>query len=172
MGCFDASVNLPGGAVIDSFDLLAHDSSSAAGGKGVYAELDACETADDSGCNVQKIFWTSGAPGYVVLSSGPVGTLVDNDANLYTMRVCTFAGDITTRFRAVRIHYRLRVSPAPATATFGDVPTDYIYFRAIEALAKSGIASGCGGGNFCPGQAVTRGELAKFLANALGLSFP
>ena len=67
------------------------------------------------------------------------------------------------------IGYKLQVSPAPATATFADVPTNPSYFRAIEALAASGITQGCGGGNFCPNQPVTRGELAKFLANALGL---
>ena len=49
------------------------------------------------------------------------------------------------------------------------MPTSYIYFRAIEALAASGITGGCGNGNFCPSQPVTRGEIAKFLANALGL---
>jgi hypothetical protein len=55
--------------------------------------------------------------------------------------------------------------------TFGDVPTNYAYFRAIEALAASGITGGCGSGNFCPNQNVTRGEMAAFLARALGLHF-
>jgi len=50
-----------------------------------------------------------------------------------------------------------------------DVPTTHRCFRAIEALAASGITTGCGSGNFCPNQNVTRGELAKFPANALGL---
>lgn len=67
------------------------------------------------------------------------------------------------------LEYRLQVSPAPATATFADVPTNFTYFRTIEALAASGVTSGCGGGNFCPNQFVTRGEMSKFLANALGL---
>jgi len=58
------------------------------------------------------------------------------------------------------------------TPTFADVPATNLYFRAIEALAASGITSGCGGGNFCPDQPVSRGELAKFLANALGLHWP
>ena len=61
------------------------------------------------------------------------------------------------------------MSPAPSTPTFSDVPKNHPFFRAIEALAASGISGGCGGGNFCPNQAVTRGELAKFLASALGL---
>ena len=100
--------------------------------------------------------------------SSPV--TVDNFNNSYQVNVELHGGP-NCAFHAVRVYYKLQVSPAPATATFGDVPTDYIYFRAIEALAASGITSGCGGGNFCPNQNVTRGELAKFLANALGLHF-
>ncbi len=84
----------------------------------------------------------------------------------------TESGGGTSTLRGILIGYKLQVSPAPATATFGDVSTDYPYFRAIEALAASGITSGCGGGSFCPGQPVTRGEMAKFLANALGLHWP
>ena len=71
-----------------------------------------------------------------------------------------------------RLEWRRQVSPAPAVATFGDVPTSHLYFQAIEALAASGITSGCGGGNFCPAGNVTRGEMAAFLARALGLHFP
>jgi hypothetical protein len=46
------------------------------------------------------------------------------------------------------------------------------YFRFIEALAAAGITSGCGAGNYCPDRNVTRGEMAVFLAKALGLHFP
>ena len=70
------------------------------------------------------------------------------------------------------VGYRLQVSPAPATPTFNDVPTDDPGFQFIEALAASGITGGCGGGNFCPDSAVTRRQMAIFLAKALGLSYP
>ena len=81
-----------------------------------------------------------------------------------------FGADANTlRLASVAIFYRLQMSPAPSTPTFSDVPTNHPFFRAIEALAASGITGGCGGGNFCPNQAVTRGELAKFLSSALGL---
>lgn len=61
------------------------------------------------------------------------------------------------------------VSPAPATATFNDVPVSHPFFRYIEALAASGITAGCGSGNFCPNSPVSRGQMAVFLAKALGL---
>jgi hypothetical protein len=56
-------------------------------------------------------------------------------------------------------------------ATFGDVPTNHQFFRFIEALVSSGITSGCGGGNYCPNDPVTRGQMAVFLSTALGLHF-
>src|SRR5262245_14304108 len=40
---------------------------------------------------------------------------------------------------------------------------------AIEAIVAEGITSGCGGGRFCPTEAVTRGQMAAFLARALHL---
>ena len=40
----------------------------------------------------------------------------------------------------------------------------------INRLAAAGIASGCGGGAFCPNLPVTRAQMASYLARALGLS--
>jgi hypothetical protein len=72
----------------------------------------------------------------------------------------------------VEIWWRRTVSDAPQTATFADVPTDHIFFQYIEALAASGITGGCGPGIFCPDAPVTRGQMATFLAKALGLHWP
>jgi len=102
----------------------------------------------------------------------PAGEFVDNRNNTYWVRAEISATGSTTSLGAVRVYYRLRVSPAPAVATFSDVPTSHLYFRAIEALAASGITGGCGVGIFCPNGTVTRGEMAAFLARALGLHFP
>jgi hypothetical protein len=38
--------------------------------------------------------------------------------------------------------------------------------------SRDGITSGCGGGNYCPDQPVTRGEMAVFLATAFHLPLP
>jgi hypothetical protein len=95
---------------------------------------------------------------------------VDNEANSYIAQVLAAPGT-NVRFAAVRVGYQLQVSPAPDTATFGDVPTSHPFFQFIEALAASRITSGCGGGNFCPDSPVTRGQMAVFLARALGLNF-
>lgn len=39
----------------------------------------------------------------------------------------------------------------------------------IEAIADAGITAGCGDGEYCPASEVTRGQMASFLARALGL---
>ncbi len=57
------------------------------------------------------------------------------------------------------------------TQIFNDVPGSDFGYQYIEALAESGITGGCGGGNFCPDNPVTRRQMAIFLAKALGLSF-
>jgi len=69
------------------------------------------------------------------------------------------------------LYYRLQVSPAPPTATFGDVPLTDPAFQFIEALAASGITAGCGGGNYCPDAPLTRRQMAVYLAKALGLQW-
>ena len=39
----------------------------------------------------------------------------------------------------------------------------------INALAAAGISGGCSADSFCPGDPVSRGQMATFLARALGL---
>ena len=78
----------------------------------------------------------------------------------------------STAVRMVRLRWHRQVSPAPAAASFGDVPTGHPFFQFVEALADSGITAGCGSGNFCPDAPLTRGQMAVFLAKALGLHWP
>ena len=60
------------------------------------------------------------------------------------------------------------VMPTRALAqTFDDVATDYWAYSFIETLAAHGITAGCGGGNFCPGDAVTRAQMAVFLERGM-----
>jgi hypothetical protein len=39
----------------------------------------------------------------------------------------------------------------------------------VDELALRGFVVGCGGGNYCPDQAVTRGQMAVFLTTTFGL---
>jgi hypothetical protein len=57
-------------------------------------------------------------------------------------------------------------SPPPPSGVFLDVPTNHWAAAWIERLAAEGITAGCGGGNYCPGTAVTRDQMAVFLLKA------
>ena len=54
-------------------------------------------------------------------------------------------------------------TPPPASGLFNDVPADNGFAKWIEQLYNEGITGGCGGGNYCPNQAVTREQMAVFL---------
>jgi len=168
---FESSLHLPAGALLTDFELDACD--TAADSKHVTAKLYECDRFAQN-CIIVGDLISGDNNGCATVASdvSSMNVAVDNVGHQLWVQVITEAGDGTSSLTGILVGYRLQVSPAPATATFADVPTDYPYFRAIEALAASGITSGCGGGNFCPGQPVTRGEMAKFLANALGLHWP
>ncbi|HSU81694.1 MAG TPA: S-layer homology domain-containing protein, partial [Thermoanaerobaculia bacterium] len=59
------------------------------------------------------------------------------------------------------------VPPACATPMFADVPCSSSYAPWINELVRRGVTAGCGGGNYCPGTAVTRSQMAVFLLATL-----
>jgi hypothetical protein len=118
---------------------------------------------------------SSGSPGCAFFSAAlATPETIDNQNNSYWLEFVNLPPgtvDNTNRFQAVRVFYELQVSPAPVAATFGDVPTSHPFFQFVEALVASGITAGCGGGNYCPDNPVTRGQMAVFISKALGLHF-
>lgn len=69
----------------------------------------------------------------------------------------------------LRAEHGANYTPPAAAGMFLDVPkTDWIA-PWIEQLANEGITGGCGGGNYCPGKAVTRDQMAIFLVRAFDL---
>jgi hypothetical protein len=170
-----APVHLPQGAIMTSIELEACDSTASgailfgmakmvapgvSGGSGNITSVGSTGLAATPGCSFFPLNLTT-------------PTTVDNSNDAYLVFVDwsgVFAN--TNRAIAVRVFYKLQVSPAPATATFNDVPTSHPFFQYIEALANSGITSGCGGGSYCPDNYVTRGQMAVFLSKALGLYWP
>jgi hypothetical protein len=98
-----------------------------------------------------------------------------NRTNTYMLRLdLPFTSDLlgVISFKGCRLFWQRQISPAPAVATFVDVPLGHPFFQFIEALAASGITIGCAVGQYCPDQPVTRAQMAAFLARALGLHFP
>jgi hypothetical protein len=47
--------------------------------------------------------------------------------------------------------------------SFPDVLTTNNFYSFVETIFHAGITGGCGGGNYCPGNSVTRGQMAAFL---------
>ena len=119
-------------------------------------------TTDTPGCD----------PVFVDLTSADF--TVDNTASQIFLDIVLHGGTPSLAFAGATVFYRLQVSPAPAVASFNDVPLDHPFFQFIEALKSSGITGGCQVAPplYCPDNFVTRGQMAVFLAKALGLQFP
>ncbi len=66
----------------------------------------------------------------------------------------------------VRAKHGIAFVPPVATGVFADVPVGSFGADYIEQLAADGITGGCGGGNFCPNQIVSRSQMAIFLVRA------
>lgn len=165
---FGASVNLPTGAKLVSAEFDGWDTSGSQDIRFCFQSLQRGGGGTNYGC-----VDSSGTPGSIQLSIDLTGDeiTVDNANNAYFVKV-KLGDNIFLRLRSVRIFYQLQISPAPSTASFSDVPTDYWAFREIEALADSGITTGCATGLYCPEDYVTRAQMAAFFSRALGLYYP
>ena len=53
-----------------------------------------------------------------------------------------------------------------STPYFSDVPANALGFKWIQKMYELGITTGCGGGNFCPNDNVTRDQMAVFIIRA------
>jgi hypothetical protein len=166
---FRAPVSLPAGALVTSMEMEICDNDNL---NQVYVEffrLTAPNGSLDSlGIVLSGLAATPGCTLMPLTLPTPV-TIENRNHSYYVRAVMGPTNSIT--LSAVRLSYTLQVSPAPATATFGDVPTSHPFFRFVEALVASGITAGCGGGNYCPDAPLTRGQMATFLSKALGLHF-
>jgi hypothetical protein len=169
----EASIQLPSGTLLERIELEACDESA---GAQVQMNLLECGDSPSSNCNIAATVSTGGAatPGcdyFGVNLAIPIQ--VDNFEGNYYLSISDSNQLDTTRYRSARVYYRRQVSSGPLVATFpNDVPTNHPYFRFVEALADAGITAGCAPNTFCVNSPITRGEMAVFLAAALGLHFP
>ena len=177
-----AALPLPDGAVITRLCFATRDMTS--GGFLFYASLRADKLVPGGEGPASKLLAQVDSAvhdGYGRSCSGDLAIEkrdridVDGDGNpdSAAYRVTVFIDDpgtdVTVGFADVEITWHRQVSPPPATPTFGDVPATDGAWPQIEALAASGITSGCGGGQYCPNATLTRRQMAVFLAKALGL---
>jgi IPT/TIG domain/S-layer homology domain len=68
----------------------------------------------------------------------------------------------------LKAKYGICYTPPPCTVqVFPDVPCSSNFAPWINELVAQGITSGCGGGNYCPTNAVNRQQMAVFLLKTL-----
>lgn len=167
---FAAPIQIPSGALLKTLELDLCDSNPTPGYvQGTLVESDrlgnVIQTApyilsDATGCQTKVQDLTA------------LNIVADNHTRHLWLAAIVGSSASMVGLAGMAVGYQLQVSPAPAVATFTDVPTSHPFFQFIQALAASGITGGCGGGNYCPDSPVTRGQMAVFLAKALGLQFP
>ncbi len=175
-GYFWAPLDLPAGTLLTGIRLFYSDADAT---QNLALHLVRYEGETTPTSTTLYSAGTSGAPGYESLwmaTGDPGETIRDlnpaDDTNWSYVVLVYLPPSTSTAFKGVRLSWQQQIAPAPATATFADVPTDYWAFRHIEALYASGITAGCGGGSFCPDQYLTRAQMAVFLAKTLGLYWP
>jgi len=167
-----AGVHLPNGAIVTRIGVEACDNSDTGA---VVLSLIQCAAGTDENClSVGIGTGVANTAGCAIYGTDltALDIVINNEAGSYHLVASTDDIGVQNSFRSARLYYRLQVSPAPAQATFGDVPTNHPFFQFIEALVASEITAGCGGGNYCHDNPVTRGQMAFFLATALGLHWP
>ncbi len=59
----------------------------------------------------------------------------------------------------------------PPTGIFNDVPVDHWAAGFVERLFLEGVTAGCGGGNYCEADPVTRAQIAVFMVKAWGVEY-
>ncbi len=117
---------------------------------------------------------TSGVRYKDVPRTGARATAIDKVVTAGIATPCTkhrFCPDaMVSRGRmALYLGRALKLS-ATGAMPFKDVHASTPFAKAINRLAKAGLAIGCGGHQFCPGRAVTRAELAGHIARVLALT--
>ena len=184
--CFFAPLQLPAGALLVYLELDFIDNDGFFGN--VLGSLEDCDNAGQN-CTYHPSAGAgpadclnsgyicsgnafAGGGGYVSADLTPDNITVNNYQRTYILGGGNNGtNDGTTQFAGMIVGYVLQVSPDSGATTFNDVPPGSPLHRYVEALFASGITAGCGNGNFCPDNPVTRGQMAVFLAKALGLQW-
>ncbi len=172
-----AQIEVPDGARLELIGIWGYDDAEDSDLHWVVMRN--CETVPPESETVVAQGDIAQSEGNFLAAAGLNEETVNNKQCGYTVRLrLTDPGDppagFAIRVRKVAIVWTRQVSPPPAAATFNDVPTSHPFFQFVEALSRSGITAGCSAAPplYCPDEPLTRGQMAVFLAKALGLQWP
>jgi hypothetical protein len=167
---YEAQITLPAGARIMGIRAFWYDNSASNMDVRMWKQYYDWATQTPQVVAVSPVM-VSGAGGYGttwVNSNYLTQVREGNLRNIYTF-VLNMPSDINVRFRGCRIYWKREVNSSLPNP-FTDIGHLNARFQnGIKALAASGITQGCGGTNFCPDNPITRGQMAVFLSEALGL---
>jgi hypothetical protein len=106
--------------------------------------------------------WTavSNNPSFITVNA-PTGTHTGNGTVTYTV-----ASHSSTNARSGTITIASQTFTVLQGAAFLDVPNNHPLYNEIGKLSARGVTLGCGGGNFCPDNNVTREQIAALLLRA------
>ncbi len=170
-----AQLDAEPGALVDLVTCVYNDSSTTHDLTFNLWRYDTNISSGTTTANNLASFTTSGSAGvgFDFLQPATAETISTTDG-IFALHNYYISADVAsdTSIAGCWIWWRHQVAPGPATATFADVPTSSPFFKYVEALFASGVIAGCGSGNYCPNNPVTRGQLAVFLAASLGMGFP
>ncbi len=171
-----AELSLPAGASLSHLSVWGYDVDPDYGMKATLYEFCQAQGFNPPTTTLIGSLSTIGSAGPTYDATPLFAYPVNNRDCGYSVRIIFIPGDATCRhhdiqFRKLSVLWERQVSPPPGTATFSDVPADHPFYQYVEALAKSGITGGCGGGKFCPDSPLTRGQMAVFLAKGLGMGW-
>lgn len=162
---FEANLQVPEGVMID---YVVMSFCKGAGSVGIVFG------AGDNNSDFADVSLPADSGCYAVLSPALSHQTSANSGHIFELFVNWFDSPIDGSVSLTRgeVWWHRTVSPGPVVADFGDVPTSDPRYNFIEAIFKAGITVGCGSGNYCPDAPLTRGQMAVFLAKALGLYWP
>ncbi len=167
---FLALPHIPSGAELVSLELDYCDTN--ASGTHVSLALYLCDFLGQNCFAPHILNSVSNGCNFIEVDFTDVAYTVDNNTSELVLSALFNTTDSSNTLVGAYIGYKLQVSPPPAIATFGDVPTTSPQFKFVEALVAAGVTAGCGNGNYCPNDPITRGQMAVFLASALGMHWP
>jgi hypothetical protein len=109
----------------------------------------------------------TGAPGHGYLWTVTNGTIVSGQGTSHIQFRAPLPGPVVLEVvESSAPGCSASSGSLPVAVDFGDVPPSHPFHDDIVTLALSGVTAGCGGGNYCPADPVTRSQMAVFLLKA------
>ncbi|HXW68039.1 MAG TPA: S-layer homology domain-containing protein, partial [Dissulfurispiraceae bacterium] len=151
-------------ATFSAAQTITYTITATAGTGGSIAPLGAT-TVSSGGSQSYAIAPASGySIATVTVDGAPVGAV-----SSYTFSNVTANHTISATFvpPASTLATTAGTTPSGSTPAFSDVPSSYWAYGYIEAIYAAGITVGCGSGDFCPSEDVTRDQMAAFIIRSL-----